>query len=98
MVSHGDDQDLARLLDVHDVEWEAPQDEVAARPDVPLSTEESKVVEALWQESLDLDSLARNVGMKSHELSSLLLGLEMKRVLRMCPGRMVELAEDLKRM
>ncbi len=79
-------------------EREAPQDEVAARPDVPLSTEESKVVEALWQEPLDIDSLARKVGMKSHELSSLLLGLEMKRVLRMRPGRMVELAEDLKLM
>jgi len=79
-------------------EREVPQDEVAARPDVPLSEEESKVVEALWQEPLDIDSLARKVGMKSHELSSLLLGLEMKRVLRMLPGRMVELAEDLKLM
>jgi hypothetical protein len=34
--------------------------------------------------------------MQSHELSSLLLGLEMKRVIRTLPGRMVELAEDLK--
>ena len=79
-------------------EREAPQDKAAARPDVPLSEEESTVVEALWQESLDIDSLARKVGMKSHELSSLLLGLEMKRVVRMLPGRMVELAEDLKLM
>ncbi len=77
-------------------EREAPQDEVAARPDVPLSEEESKVVEALWQEPLDIDSLARNVDMKSHELSSLLLGLEMKRVIKMLPGRIVELAEDLR--
>ncbi|MEA2069151.1 MAG: DNA-processing protein DprA [Verrucomicrobiota bacterium] len=77
-------------------ELETPQDEIAARPDVPLSEEESKVVEALWQEPLDIDSLARKVGMKSHELSSLLLGLEMKRVIKMLPGRMVELAEDLR--
>lgn len=79
-------------------EREAPQDEVAARPDVPLSAEESTVVEALWQESFDIDSLGRAVGLKSHELSSLLLGLEMKRVIRMLPGRMVELAEDLRQM
>jgi DNA processing protein len=79
-------------------EREAPQDEAAARPNVPLSEMESKVVEALWQEPLDADSLARETGLKSHELSGLLLGLEMKRVVRMLPGRMVELAEDLKRM
>ena len=79
-------------------ELEAPQDKVAARPDVPLSEEESTVVEALWQEPLDIDTLGREVGMKSHELSSLLLGLEMKRVIRMLPGRRVELAEDLRAM
>ncbi len=79
-------------------EREAPQDEVAARPDVPLSEEESKVVEALWQEPKDIDSLGRELGLKSHELSGMLLGLEMKRVIRTLPGRMVEVADDLKRM
>ncbi|MCK4564263.1 MAG: DNA-processing protein DprA [Verrucomicrobia bacterium] len=77
-------------------EREAPEAAPAARPDVPLSEEESKIVEALWQEPLDIDTLGRGMGMKSHQLSSLLLGLEMKRVIRMLPGRMVELAEDLK--
>ena len=77
-------------------EREAPESAPSARPDVPLSEEESKVVEALWQEPLDIDTLGREIGMKSHQLSSLLLGLEMKRVIRMLPGRMVELAEDLK--
>ena len=78
-------------------ERELPLDEPVARPDVPLSEVEKKVVEALWQEPLDADTLARKTGMKSHELSGLLLGLEMKRVIRMLPGRVVELAEDLKR-
>ena len=73
-----------------------PEATAAARPDVPMTEEESTVVEALWQEPLDIDTLARKVGMKSHELSSLLLGLEMKRVLRMLPGRMVEIADDLR--
>jgi DNA processing protein len=77
-------------------ELETPEPAAAARPDVPMTKQESRIVEALWQEPLDADSLARNVGLQSHELSSLLLGLEMKRVIRTLPGRMVELAEDLK--
>ena len=76
----------------------APEDEVAARPDVPLSEIEQKVVDVLWRESMDADALARETSLKSHELSGLLLGLEMKRVVRVLPGRMVELAEDLKKM
>jgi DNA processing protein len=73
-----------------------PEPVAAARPDVPMSDQESRIVEALWQESLDTDSLARELGLPSHELSSLLLGLEMKRVIRTLPGRVVELADDLR--
>jgi DNA processing protein len=79
-------------------ELETPDEATAARPDVPLSAEEAKVVEALWNESLDIDSLGREIGMQSHELSGILLGLEMKRVVKTLPGRMVELAEDLRQM
>jgi len=61
-------------------ELNAPKPAAAARPDVPLTEEESRIVEALWQETLDIDSLARACGLKSHQISSLLLGLEMKRV------------------
>ncbi|MDF7824135.1 DNA-processing protein DprA [Pontiellaceae bacterium B12227] len=77
-------------------ELEAPEAATAARPDVPLTDQESKIVEALWQEPMDVDSLARELGIKSHELSGVLLGLEMKRVIRTLPGRMVELADDLR--
>lgn len=73
-----------------------PEAATAARPNVPLSDMESAIVEALWHEPLDVDSLAREAGLKSHELSGALLGLEMKRVVRMLPGRFVELAEDLR--
>lgn len=79
-------------------EREAPADSTAARPDVPLSEQEAAVVEALWNEPLDVDTLARQIGMPSHELSGVLLGLEMKRVVRTLPGRMVELADDLRHM
>ncbi len=77
-------------------ELEAPESATAARPDVPLTAAESRIVEALWQEPLDIDSLARATELKSHELSGILLGLEMKRVIRTLPGRMVELADDLR--
>ena len=81
---------------IPEAERQAPAAETAARPDVPLTEAETKIVEALWGEALDVDSLARAVGMKSYELSGLLLGLEMKRVVCMRPGRMVELADDLR--
>ena len=79
-------------------ELDAPESATAARPEVPLTDQESKIVEALWNEPMDVDSLARKLGMKSHELSGLLLGLEMKRVIKTLPGRMVELSEDLRTM
>ncbi len=75
---------------------EEPEKRASARPEIPLSEEEKKLVEALWQEALDVDSLARVVGLTSAEISGLLLGLEMKRVIKMLPGRIVELAEDLR--
>ncbi|MDZ8119052.1 DNA-processing protein DprA [Pontiella agarivorans] len=77
-------------------ELEMPASATAARPDVPLTEQESKVVEALWQEPLDVDALARRIGMASHELSGLLLGLEMKRVIKTLPGKVVELSDDLR--
>ncbi len=79
-------------------ERETPDAETAARPDVPMTDTETKIVEALWSQPLDVDSLAREAGLKSHELSGILLGLEMKRVIRMRPGRIVELADDLRQM
>jgi DNA processing protein len=79
-------------------ELESPEAAPAARPEVPMSAQESLVVDALWQEPMDVDSLARRLELPSHELSGLLLGLEMKRVIRTLPGRMVELAEDLRQM
>jgi DNA processing protein len=76
--------------------FEKPKKETSARPDVPLSESEKRLVEALWQEALDVDTLARSLEISSAEISGLLLGLEMKRVVKMLPGRMVELADDLR--
>ena len=71
-------------------------DKLDSRPSVVLSDLEQKIVRALWEEPLDVDSLGRKSGLKSHEVSSLLIGLEMKRIVRMLPGRLVELAEGLR--
>ncbi|MDD2236839.1 MAG: DNA-processing protein DprA [Kiritimatiellae bacterium] len=61
------------------------------RPDVVLSAEEARVVAALGAGSSDMDTLARSCGMTSAALSGLMLGLEMKRVVRPLPGRRIEL-------
>ncbi len=61
------------------------------RPEVMLSADEAGVVRALGEGPLDVDSLARRAAIKIQNLSALLVGLEMKRVIRMLPGRIVEL-------
>ena len=67
------------------------------RPEAQLSADEQSVVRALWEDALDVDTLARSAGLTSVAVNSLLLGLEMKRVVRMLPGRVVELVEGLRR-
>lgn len=65
------------------------------RPDVPLTPAEQALVRVLWKGAVDVDSLAREANLSSAELSSLMLSMEMKRVIRILPGRVVELREDL---
>lgn len=77
-------------------ELEEPEKQPAARPEIPLSEEEKRLVEILWQGAQDIDSLAREAGFTSAEISGVLLGLEMKRVVKILPGRIVELADDLR--
>lgn len=67
-----------------------------ARPSVTLTAEEQSLVRALWGGAMDVDALTRTVALKMPVVSSLLIGLEMKRVVRMLPGRIVELAEGIR--
>ncbi len=62
-----------------------------ARPEVQLSVEEQTIVRALWPGEQDVDALGRITELHVSKISSLLIGLEMKRVIRMLPGRIVEL-------
>ena len=57
---------------------------------------ERQVVKALWKGVLQTDELAREAGIGSAQLGAMLLGLEMKRVIRILPGRVVELRGEVK--
>ncbi len=76
--------------------FKQPTEKTSARPEVPLSESEQQLVKALWEEPMNVDRLARAVGLPITKVSALLLGLEMKRVINMLPGRVVELADDLR--
>ncbi len=60
-----------------------------------FSPQEQAVVAALVEGPLDVDTLARRAGLPAAGLSAMLIGLEMKRVVRMLPGRQVQLAVRL---
>lgn len=62
----------------------------AARP--PLSELEARLVGLIDEEGeADLDGLVRRSGQKASDISALLLGLEMKRIVKMLPGQRVGL-------
>ncbi|MBN1673803.1 MAG: DNA-processing protein DprA [Kiritimatiellae bacterium] len=64
------------------------------RPAGRLSETETRVVDYLRENGeVDVDSLTRALEMKAAAASPLLLGLEMKRVVRMLPGRLVQLVQ-----
>jgi len=70
-------------------------EQMSARPEISLGAEEVSLVTPLLEGPMDVDSLTRAAGLKSSQVNSLLIGLEMKRVIRMLPGRMVELTVQL---
>ncbi len=59
-----------------------------------LNDEESKLVEVLDQGEGRVDDLIRESGLQPAAVSALLLGLEMKKVVRMLPGQVVELVRS----
>lgn len=65
--------------------------EPSSRPNIELSHDEEALLTALLNGALNVDALARQAGLPTAKVSSLLIGLEMKRVVRMLPGRLVEL-------
>ncbi len=62
-------------------------------PRVALDGREQAVVRALWEDAQDMDTLVRQTGLTVGDLSALLIRLEMKRIVRMLPGRRVALTD-----
>ena len=63
------------------------------RPRPALMPDEERIAGALEDEGeIDLDQLCRLTGLGAARVGALLIGLEMKRVVRLLPGRRVELA------
>jgi DNA processing protein len=89
----------ARLVeDVDDIlqefEFLLPMHETRPRErkqPVRLSSEEEKIVACLADGEQCVDMLIRNSGLRAAEVSSLLVGLEMKKMVRIMPGQMVEM-------
>ena len=66
------------------------------RPEVRISESEQALVKALWDGPQTVDALTRSTGLSIAEISMETMTLEMKRVVRMLPGRVVELADGIK--
>ncbi|MBM4154149.1 MAG: DNA-protecting protein DprA [Lentisphaerae bacterium] len=75
----------------------SPAPEAPAAPAFVFGPEEGRVVEALAEGELDVDTLSRRAAVPVAKLGALLIGLEMKRVVRMLPGRRVVLTVTLPR-
>jgi DNA processing protein len=97
----------ARLVDdvddiLEELEYLIPPERKAqardldARPSVQLTEPEEAVLRALWEGPLDVDTLSRRTGVPIAKLGPLLIGLEMKRVARMLPGRQVALSDGVR--
>jgi len=71
--------------------------EPPAAPGFVFSGEEGRIVEALSEGELDVDSLSRRAAVPVAKLGAVLIGLEMKRIVRMLPGRRAVLTVTLPR-
>ncbi len=97
----------ARLVEgvddvLEELEYLIPSDrkakaqELDRGPEIQLSEPEQRIVRALWDGPLDVDNLSRKTRLSISEISTCMIKLEMKRVVRMGPGRVVELSEAAK--
>ncbi len=72
----------------------APEPELTALP-FQLNDDEKSIIRVLADGETDLDSLAREAGIKSHQASALLIGLEMKKIVSLLPGHRIALRAGL---
>ena len=60
-----------------------------------LSTDELRIVKALGIYPVHIDDLGRNLGIESGRLSSILLRLELKRIVQQSPGNLFSIVERI---
>jgi DNA processing protein len=70
----------------------SPAMQDAGAPQPELTEKESNIVELLHEGRRDVDGLIRLANLSVADVNAVLMTLEMKRVVRMLPGRVVELA------
>ena len=58
-------------------------------PTAPLTDDEAHLVDCMAEPETNVDSLIRQSGLPASAVNAMLVRLEMKRVLRMLPGRVV---------
>jgi len=76
------------ILDDLEMLFPAPRGPAATdRPAAPLSPEEESVLACLGAEERSLDDLVGDAGLPVHKVSSTLLGLELKRLVKQLPGQ-----------
>lgn len=57
----------------------------------PLDENEKKIVQNLEEGELNVDEIIRKTGIGANHIGAILLGLEMKRMIKLQPGRMIHL-------
>lgn len=85
---------IGDIMEEYDLLFSMKPDTAAKRPTIPMTDEERAVVSLLEQGEVTVDSLIRDTGMPAGAMSSLLVGLEMKRAVRMLPGQLVAMASN----
>ena len=81
-------------MEEYDLLFSMKPETAPKRPAIPMTDEERAVVSLLEQGEVTVDSLIRDTGMPAGAMSSLLVGLEMKRAVRMLPGQLVAIASN----
>lgn len=62
-----------------------------SRPAPPLDDEEAAIVKSLEEGEKNVDEIIRMTGIEASRIGSIMLGLEMKKIVRLHPGRIVQL-------
>jgi DNA processing protein len=85
---------IGDIMEEYDLLFSMKPDAPSKRPAISMTDEERVVVSLLEQGEVTVDMLIRETGMQAGAMSSLLVGLEMKRAVRMLPGQLVAMARN----